>query len=126
MRQIITGLGILFICGNCFAEMYSVDRDDGGVSIIHYKEGSRDSLDDVIKELGFEGMFIRRITEIPNDRSDREFWAMSGKKIVIDNVKKQASINEKLNERMKRDAVLNKLKLSEDEAKSLKGAVNAI
>lgn len=121
----------LFIFGFCsiaHAETYAVDRADGGVSIISYNESASDTLQDVVRDLGFEGRPIKRISEsdIPASREDRDSWTVQGKKIVIDTDKKQAREAAKAEKEAEKDAVLAKLKISKKEAEALKRVTNGI
>lgn len=106
------------------AESYAVEKPDGSVAIVNYFGGA-DSLSDVIEELGFSGYPIIRISasDLP-DRSDREFWSFNdvplGKKIKVDTDKKAAKEADKAQKRAEIDAVLLKLKVTEDEVKKLK------
>lgn len=104
-------------------EIYAVKKPNGSVSIIHYQEGSKDTLDDVIKDLGYDrsGYSVVQISEkdIPSDRSERDFWTLRGKKIVVDNDKKQSEADAKNAKEAQRDAVLAKLKISRTELRDL-------
>ena len=104
-----------------FASMYAVERPDGSLSILHYFEGSSDTLEEVVSELGYEGYAIYPITkdDLP-DKADGKFWVMDGNKIKVDNVKKQAHLNKVAQEEAEIDAVLEKLKISKDELAKLK------
>ncbi len=118
MRNILI-LASLLICSTAFAgeEIYSVERPDGGVSIIHYNTNSVDSIEDVLNSLGFMSYPIRKInsSDIPQDRTDRNYWRADRKKVVIDADKKQADSDVKSAKELQRLAVLQKLKISKDE-----------
>ena|SRR3990167_3881926 len=89
---------ILFILFSTpvFASDYLIEKPDGSVVIVGYIEGSSDSLETVLKDLGLLGLPIQRLSpsDFPSDKKDRKYWKLNdvpiGKKIVIDTAKKQA------------------------------------
>lgn len=99
---------------NAYADSYAVQRDDGGVTLVHYIEGSSDSLADVLTELGLMGKPIIRIEEsdLP-PRSDRDYWEFNdvpiGKKLRVNTAKKAAKEAEKNDRRAKRTSARNKI-----------------
>lgn len=109
-------------------ESYAVERTDGGVSIVNYFEGSNDTLDDVLRDIGLSGRPIERISkaDMPADRTDRNFWKLSGKKVVVDTVKKQAALDAKAQKDAEADSVLSKLKISRQEAQKLKEVISGL
>lgn len=121
MKKLIF-LSLLFISSNAFASKYAVERSDGGVSVITYNQGSKDSLEDILKEQGFEGRPVIEITDdqLPT-RSERKYWKRSGGQIVVNVTKKQADLDAKASKEAEKDAVLSKLKLSKEEWEKLRG-----
>lgn len=128
MKKIILFSIFVLLSSKLYAEeeIYSVQRDDGGVSIVHYNPASKDSLEDVLRESGLDGLFARKISasDLPASKADREFWKASGKKVVVDQAKKQQSEAEKSQKEIEKQAVLAKLKISKNEADALLGAKN--
>lgn len=116
---------LMFFCQTAEAALYAVEREDGEVSIVNYNEGSSDSLYDVMNDLGFIGKPIRAIkeTDLPDTREDRKFWKINdvpiGKKIVIDETKKQVAIDKALEKKNKKDKALQKIGLTEQELQEL-------
>lgn len=134
MKKYFLLISFLFISGVCEAsQMYAVERDDGGISIVTYEDGSKDSLADVLKDMGlmysFDPHKIYAISksDLPADRADRRYWKLNkvgiGPRVLIDTDKKQADIDRKKNEKIlkkqKRDVVLGKLNITESELKDL-------
>lgn len=102
-------------------EKYMVERPDGGVSIVYYIPDSGKSLNDVLAAQGYENYPVYAIaqTDIPTDRSDRNYWKRSGGKIVVDPEKKQADLDIKNQKQAEKDAILAKLKISDQELDTL-------
>lgn len=76
-------------------EFYVVEKTDGTVAIIHYLTGSFDSIQDVIRDLGYEARPIEKVNkgDLPPTQTDRLYWKMNpspmGNRVIVDNVKKQ-------------------------------------
>lgn len=125
MRKIIGFLFVfsIFFSFTVYADTYAVDRADGGVSIINYNEGSKDTLQDVIHDLGFDGRPVKRVSasDLPSTREDRKYWTLQGNKVVVDTAKKQVAEAEKAAKEAEKDAVLAKLKISRAEFEKLNG-----
>ena len=128
MRKLIFILFLMAVSGYAHADwtQYLVEKPDGSVAIVGYNTKSKnDSLKDVIDSLGYTGYPISliRASELPS-RSDREFWKKNdvpiGDKVIIDEVKKAQKEAEKASEKTARDAVLTKLKITEEEFKKIK------
>ena len=98
--MIVLLLLVFLWCGNVYADMFAVEKQDGGIVIVNYDPSSSDSLEDVMAELGMTGQPVKRITheDLP-DRLDRDFWVMNdvsiGKKIVADEDAKLKAKEEK-------------------------------
>lgn len=101
-------------------ELYAVPRPDG-VTIVTYYPGSIDSIEDVMRKYGFSELPYKKINESdkPADRKDRKYWKLSGNKVIVDEAKKQLEASESLSKDLRRKAVLDKLKITEDERKDL-------
>ena len=124
MKKTLLFLAFLLICTSAFAKSvktYSVENDDGSVSIIYYVEGSKDTIQDVVNSIG---TFSKEPVEIdPKNlpsRTDRKYWKKNGDSVTVDQVKKQADIAEKAQKDAEKDAVLSKLKISKAEYEALK------
>jgi len=95
---------------------------DGSIAITYYHD--RDNYDDIIKKhvTAWGRTLIEAVDgeiEKPSDKTNRDCWDFKNGKVVIDNDKvlaKQAKLAEKEN---KRQSVLAKLKISEDELADL-------
>lgn len=111
------------------------NRADGGVSITHF-----DTLDMLEGET--EDLFIERVlakhsnapqlqgvtptlissSEIPATKTNRNEWAFKSGKVVVDSAKLQAKLDKAVEKKAKRDAVLAKLKITEEDlANIIKG-----
>src|ERR1041385_1876732 len=93
MRKIIFGLLFLGFCQNAFAvntDKYIVQRPDGGVSIVTYIQGSNKSLENVLRDFGFDGYPVSPLKDgdLPKDRTDRNSWTRLGSKVIVDPAKK--------------------------------------
>lgn len=126
MKKLTFLILFLIVSLNCFAsqdERYLVEKNDGSVVIAIYQPGSKDSLSDFLNSAGLGGLNATRLNEsdYPSDRSERQFWGRSftGKKIGIDQTKKQATQDEKTAKESKKDAILSKLKITRQELKDL-------
>lgn len=116
MLTIISILFLMPLTANAEWEHYSVEKPDGSVHTIGYDNRTNKSLADNVKELGFEGFPIIRVTvsDMPSPtKVDRKYWKMNdvpiGKKIVIDNVKKQIDLDANADKKAKKDAVKQKI-----------------
>lgn len=124
MRKLILFSILFLIPFSAFAddEIYRVERPDGGVSIIYYRVGAKDSLYDVIQSFGFSGFPIKRInaSDIP-PKTDRDFWMVDPvtKKIVVnEDAKKEKEDQIQADEDQKKE-VLSKLKITQSELDTL-------
>ena len=124
MKKSLLVLAFLLICTQAFAKSvktYSVENDDGSLSIIYYVEGSKDTIQDVARTRGTPGKEPVEIDPktLP-PRADRKYWKKNGSSVAIDQVKKQADIDKKAQDQAAKDAVLLKLKISAEELEKLK------
>lgn len=121
MKKLIF-FGLLFLIpGIVSAERYMVEKPDGGVAIV-YVEG--ESIESVLEKNQMTGWDYREINDedIPASRADRNYWKFDSgsKKVVVDTAKKAQVEQEKS---AKKEAVLAKLKITEQEARDLINAV---
>jgi hypothetical protein len=121
MKKLIF-IAFLLYSTNAFAETYAVQKSNG-IAIVYYFENSQDSLFDVLKSFGLDGLPVVKVDSLPPNKSDREFWVISGRNIVVDQAKKQAAIDAKAARDAEADAVLQKLKISKVEAAKLKEVI---
>lgn len=122
MKKLLIILLFLFPCvlnADNSSDIYAVERPDGGVSIVYYLNGSGDSFDQVLKDLGFKDYPVLKIdkSEIPVSKSERKYWKHNNGKIQIDAVKKSADLALKAEKEAKKSAALAKLKLTKQELK---------
>lgn len=100
-------------------EAYLVERPGGGVSIVNYKPGGKDSLSDVLHSFGFDNYPIKALKEedIPPTKEDRNFWIKDAvtKKVVVDFAKKQAEQRAQIQAEDEAEAILAKLKITKEE-----------
>lgn len=128
MKKIL--LLLLLFGSSAYADVqtdkFLIEKPDGSVVILYYVPGSFDTLSEVVKSMGLDGLPIQRVSEsdIPKDRSDRDYWrkGIFGK-IEIDSIKKQADIDSKSAKESESDAVFEKLKITKDEFKKAQEAV---
>jgi len=108
-------------------EIFAVEKPDGSLAI-HYYLGGGKSLEKTLEQVGFSGYPIHRITErdLPASRADRKYWKWSNGRIEIDTVKKAVDIQKENEKIQKKEAVLTKLKIDDEELKSLKYALDKI
>lgn len=72
--------------------------------------------DDLALKCGLSGNFVEvDDSELPKDRSNRNFWKVDGKKISVDAQKVAQKEEELSQKKSKKDAVLAKLKITESE-----------
>lgn len=119
----ITVLFLFLFSSTLFAEVipYVIEREDGGVSVLYYDTGSPYSADEEIKRIGFGSRPYKQISlsDIPVKDENRKYWKVSGKKIVIDEDKKNADLYEKALKEAEKDAVLMKLNITAEEFEKL-------
>lgn len=107
------------------ASQYLVETIDGNVSIVNYVEGSYDSLEEVLEELGLTGQRIINAKGNMGAIHDFKYWKFNdvpiGQKIILDNVRKSADIVERQNKKSAAKNILNKFcpTCTEDEFKAL-------
>jgi len=125
MRKILILFFFILISKICFAnvqtEKYVVEKPDGSVVVVHYFPGSSDTIFDVLRANGFEGLPTVKIkdSDILASREDRKYWKRSGDKIIVDQIKKQKDLTLESQQTAKKEAVLGKLKISEQELKDV-------
>lgn len=118
-----TILFIFLFSGIAYADIdtYVIEREDGGVSVMRYNTSSSDSVETALKEQGFEGRPVHKVTEseLPPDRSDRNFWTWEGGKVKVSNSKKKVSEDKKAEKQMRRREVMDKIGITEEDLKHL-------
>lgn len=125
MKKIIFLILLTTIPSIAYAGRYLVEKPDGSVTVVEYVEGSKDSLSDVLDSFGLQGLPIDALNpgDLPATRIDRKYWKKNpvpiGSKVIIDTVKKNADLALEAKKQAEKDAVLLKLKISEDELKAL-------
>ena len=108
-----------------FGAMYAIEKPDGSVVITTYVEGSQDTLEDVVRELGLLGRPIIAITraELP-PMEDSDYWRFNpvpiGDRLIVDQVAKQADLDAEAIKEADRLKTLQKMGISKDEFKQLK------
>lgn len=118
-------LPFFFLCFLSIGATYLVENKDGSVSIVNHVDSARDDLQEVIDDLGLSDQKIivmPKTSDLPS-AEDRKYWKFNsiplGKKIVVDEDKKQADLIAKTEKKAKKDTVLSKLKITEEELKDL-------
>jgi len=123
MRILITVLFLFIFSQAAYAEweLHAIDRADGGVTIVNYNTEANDTLEDVIRDMGFAGRPRVSITrsDIPTDRSDRAHWKIQGNRVVVDQVKKAAAQAAEAQKEGKKNAALAKLGITGQELREL-------
>jgi hypothetical protein len=83
---------------------------------------TREADDALALKLGLTGTFVEvEETEIPSDRSNRDCWVHKNGKVEVDSVKLQAKEAKKAEKEGKKNSILSKLKITEEEFKDLIG-----
>jgi hypothetical protein len=120
MKNLMFVIFILGICGTCFADTYAVEKPDGSVSIANYFENSSDSVEKFMDDSGFAGLPFYKIgpSTLPS-REDRDFWQVKDGKVSVNEVKKQAYIDQLAIKKQKKLAVIQKIGITEKEYSEL-------
>lgn len=121
----------LLICSTGFAgqetQKYVVEKPDGSIAIVHYLSGSARGLESILEEQGLSNLPVYQLADSEFkklDRADRPYWKKLGNKVVVDTDKKLEALNAETAEQEAKDAVLAKLKITEEEADVLKGVMD--
>lgn len=120
MNKVLTIFSLLiFSCvffNNAYAsDFFAVDKGADGVVIIRYNANGPYSLEDELRFRNLDGYPIKRISpsDLPSDKQDRKYWKVNdvpiGKKIIVDETKKQADIDEKEQKKTERENVRKKI-----------------
>lgn len=104
---------LLLICNISFADEYIVKKGGGKVAKVVYVEGSQDSFQDVLNEVGLKEKKIFKKSQKVN-ASDIDYWSVDDSGVVtVDNAKKLDDISKKekakLAESLKKQEVDDKL-----------------
>jgi hypothetical protein len=108
------------MCGTGFAYEKYAFQDSEGVHIVTiYDETS--TIEKELEKIGKSGAnaILIKDENIIATRADRKYWKLNGSNIVVDVEKKQNDLDAIALQKAKRDAVLEKLKITEEELKSL-------
>lgn len=128
MRKLTPFLILLFIfCFELFSiaaetEKFAVQMPNGNVTIVHYLKGSQETLEDVMRSFGYQNYPYFQVADadIPQDKKDRKYWKIQGRKVVIDTAKKQADLDAVAAKEAEKDAVFEKMKVSREEFEKVK------
>lgn len=103
------------------ANVAVVDKPDGSVVIVRPCNGKKvdDVIEKTLKQIGLERVpyIIIDESKLP-DRADRDYWETKNGKIQVNATKKANKAAEK---QQKKDVLKQKLGLSDDELKALRG-----
>lgn len=104
--------------------VYAIKRDDGGVSIVNL--GDKD-IDQTLEEIGLSGRPYKKIKEsdLP-EKSDRDFWTLEDKEIVIDEDKKQEFNENELKNKDEEKEFLKRLNWTERDVEILKRVISGL
>ncbi len=102
-------------------EHYAIETVDDGVAILAYNLEAKDTLQDVIRDSGFEGRPKHEITteDVPEGGPDRHAWEWRGGRIQINQAKKAAKDAERAAKQGRRNGHLQRLGITEDEFQEL-------
>ena len=102
-------------------DIYVVEKPDTTLAIIHKIKGSKDTIQDILKELKYEGLPYHKIkrSDVEVDAEDKNFRKWDNGKVVLDPVKKQQWEDKKAEKENKKKDVLQKLGISEKEWEEL-------
>lgn len=91
---------------------------NGSINITYFDD--RDDIDQVIdKHITRRGLSVEQVidgvVEKPSSREDRDCWELVNGKIEVDSIK----LSSKASKKTERDAILEKLKITEEEFRAL-------
>ncbi len=115
---------LLLAFGLFFNGMYSVERPDGGVTIIRCVEADGPCLERAVRDNGWNVEDIKKITrdDLP-DREDREYWQVNdvpiGKKLKVNSVKKAKDEADQAQFEAEQDEIFLKMKIDKGEWKKI-------
>lgn len=102
-------------------ESYVVEKPDGSVAIHSYNLSARDSLMETLEDAGLGGLPFHKVTadDLPKTKEDRDYWRKAGRQVAVDKALKQQA--EQANQQLEqaRQAVLDKLGVTEEEIEIL-------
>jgi hypothetical protein len=118
--KILLLIAMILLSKPVYAETYAVEKPDGSVSIAQYFENSGDTLDEFLADSGFAGLPFYKIgpSTLPS-REDRDFWQVKDGKVSVNEVKKQAYIDQLAIKKQKKLAVIQKIGITEKEYSEL-------
>jgi len=117
MRKIILFLMLFLTSTPLFASKYVVERDDGNLTIIDYADGSSDTIQDVLRKLGLRGQPFHQVDSIPDEKIEYLMWDGNG--VAVDQAKKDAARDERQEQVASKEALLERLNLTRDQARLL-------
>lgn len=84
------------------------------------KKDFTEPTDAIALKCGLVGNFVEvEDTDIPTTRADRDCWVHKNGKVEVDSVKRQEKFAKKAEKEGKKNSVLSKLKITEEEFKEL-------
>jgi len=97
-------------------------NDEGGISIVTFAPNSKLSPEEQIARSVPAGKSFEWVEEsdIPADRSNRDCWVLENKKVKVDSTKLAQKEGKKQEIKDKKDSILAKLGITEQEAKDFK------
>jgi len=110
MKKALFVLALILVCGSAEAKYCVSDAD--GLKVLY---GVNQSCEDYAKELG---VAVTLVDSLPS-RDDRKYWKLDGKKVVVDEVAKQADLDKETQLEADKAAVLGKIGISKEEFEKL-------
>lgn len=115
---------LLLISGTAFAdcEYFAVENPDGSIKSVCYVSGSSDSLGDVLASIGVTNEKVEKVhpADLHLLSENVKNLKFQGKRIVVDQEKKNQEEIEKQDREAEREAVLAKLRITKEEFEKLK------
>lgn len=104
---------LLLISTSAYAEKYITEKD-GEFWITDYVGGNK-PIEQVLEEIGAKDASVFQVPESKLPKVDPEYWMANGKKIVVDEGKKQDAEELKAQKKAEKKAILEKLNISAEE-----------
>ena len=97
-----------------FAKQYLVEKPDGTIAILNYIDGAKDTLQDVLRDMGFSGytVFPLKPSDFPAENINSKYWRVNygtGPRIRIDHTAIQADLDAEQQIQDDADDVLKKM-----------------
>lgn len=119
MKKILFILFSVLFCTTAYAEKYAYKTYDGYVRIADYN-GGKDSLQEFLESVGIDPKKVIEVDDSKLPKEDQSLWTIQGKKVVVDEDKKQTAQDAKALKQTEQNNVLDKLNINKQEAKILK------